>query len=68
MHKAIVDVKNEREDMRLIEQHLLVQSGVITSSLEDEDFFLFMEVMAAKERDDRAVDPADAFKAMRGGA
>ncbi|GKT04432.1 hypothetical protein [Furfurilactobacillus entadae] len=52
----------------MLKKRLLFESGVTPNAIDDEDYFKFMEVLAAKERDERPVDPADAFKQMNGGA
>lgn len=43
---------------------MFIESGIAPSTLGEEDFFEFLEIMKAKSEDERPVDPSIAFANM----
>lgn len=51
--------------MLYLKQQLLVNSGTLPDDIDKQDYFELLEMMKARPRDERPVDPAVAFKKMK---
>lgn len=50
--------------MLYLKQQLLVNSGTLPDDIDKQGYFELLEMMKARPREDRPVDPAVAFKKM----
>ncbi|MFW4406532.1 hypothetical protein ACN677_13685 [Lactiplantibacillus paraplantarum] len=61
LRKKITELKNRHEDLRLLEQNL-IHEGLLPDQVEQQPFALFMETLAAREKNDREyIDPREAI-------
>ena len=64
LRRAIEDYKQEIEDRNYFRQQLMLQSGILPSELDREDYFKLLKIQSAKAREDRSINAAEGFKKM----